>query len=264
VLAVVDFRMALPSPEAATAYLEAAEPILSEATDTGIGLVDEPPIADDGRHYSGIVDALGESLTFDVYLFRVGSVAGKVFVAALDGATNEAATIARATVERMGGTPAPMPSGSAAPPTPAATPSPMASETEVAELLAHVPEFIAPSCHSDDSPFGTGTALTCQTVDPVVVSYTLMSSVAEVDQAFSEAQASIGVTPEALTCEEGPFVGRYDVAGLGSGQILCATTRTEQVFVWSRDDLPILGFAVSDTFDFPQLYAWWLGAGPNP
>ena len=149
-------------------------------------------------------------------------------------------------------------------PTPRATIAPDASETPVAQLLARVPEFIAPACHSDESPFGLGTAVTCDTIDPVAVSYTLMADMVEVDAAFAGAQANMGVTPIAASCEEGPFVGRYEVAGLGSGQILCTTTGTEQVFVWSRDDLPILAFAVSDTFDFPQLHAWWLGAGPTP
>jgi hypothetical protein len=265
VLAVVDFRMAFPTESDAAAYLEAAEPILSEASDTGLTLADEPAIADDARHYFGNVDSIGEGLRFDNFLFRVGSTVAKVFVATLGGSEDTPASIARAAVAQLGGEPPSTPLGSpehtAAP---SSTVSPSASVTAVAELLAHIPEFIAPACHSDVSPFGSGTALTCTTVDPVAVSYTLMDDMSEVQAAFAEAQASIGVEPIEASCAGGPFVGRYDVAGLGTGQILCATTGTEQVYIWYRDDLPILAFAVSDTFDFPALHAWWLGAGPNP
>jgi hypothetical protein len=266
VLAVVDFRMALPTAEDAAAYLDAAEPILSEASDTGLMPVADGPIGEDARHYSGTVDSLGDTLILDVFLFRVGATAAKLFVAGLDGAGDEASPIARAALARLGGEPAA--TADATSPTetgvPRATRSPDASDTAVATLLAHLPAFIAPTCRSDDSPFGIGIALTCTTIDPVAVSYTLLDDMVELDAVFAQAQAEMGVTPIAASCEDGPFVGRYDIAGLGTGRILCTTTGTEQVYLWNRDDLPILAFAVSDTYDFPQFHAWWLGAGPNP
>jgi hypothetical protein len=166
----------------------------------------------------------------------------------------------------MGGEAVPSP-GQSDPPaseTPAGTPSPPASLDAETALLEHIPELIQPTCHADTPPFGVGVAVTCDTIDPVVVSYTLLDEMGEVDAAYAEAEANMGAVTGAASCEEGPFAGRYDVAGLGSGRILCNTTGTEQLFLWNRDDLPILAFAVSDTFDFPQLYAWWLGAGPNP
>ncbi|MCY7419907.1 MAG: DUF4352 domain-containing protein, partial [Chloroflexi bacterium] len=73
--ALFDFRLEFPTTEDAIAYLDAAEPILSEAVASGLSLVEDPqPIGEDARHYSGEVEAEGQTIQFENYLFRVGPV----------------------------------------------------------------------------------------------------------------------------------------------------------------------------------------------
>lgn len=51
---VFDFRMTLPTPDVAHAYLSEAEPILSEAAASGLALVpDAPVVGDESRYYEG-------------------------------------------------------------------------------------------------------------------------------------------------------------------------------------------------------------------
>ena len=81
---VFDFRMELPSPAAAAAYLDEAEPTLSEADETGLALeTDDPAIGEDGRHYTGVTRVGDQAITFDNHLFHIGPVAAKVFASGL-------------------------------------------------------------------------------------------------------------------------------------------------------------------------------------
>jgi hypothetical protein len=264
VYAVIDFRMQLPTAEAAIAYLDAAEPILSEADSGGAELevvTDTEPIGEDGRHYTGTAESLGETIGIDTWLFRVGSVAAKVLVAGRELEQRETTAIAAAAAARMAGTPPPEATGGPPSTVPGTPPASVAPE---AEVLLHVPALIVETCRQDDPPFGVGTAVTCDTIDPVVVSYTLLDSVGQANQLWVDASSTMEVPPGGTSCEDGPYSGPYEVEGIGSGRILCTSTGSEQVYLWTRDDLPILSFAVSDTFGFEQMYGWWLGAGPYP
>ncbi len=41
-----------------------------------------------------------------------------------------------------------------------------------------------------------------------------------------------------------------------------STDGSRVVFLWTRDDLPILTLAVSSTLDHAAMFDWWLTAGP--
>lgn len=84
VVIVFDFRMAFPTPDAAQAYLEAAEPILSEAV-TGLELqADTPMLGEASRHYAGTLSDGSVTIAVQNLLYRVGPVVGKVFVGGFD------------------------------------------------------------------------------------------------------------------------------------------------------------------------------------
>jgi hypothetical protein len=131
VLIVFDFRFLFPDAEAAQAYLDAAESVLSEVS-TGITLQsDTPPVGEVLRHYAGALSQ-GE-LTIDVhnFLFRVGPVVGKVYIAGMGTTLDDALPIAFAAGGRTEAwlvarpIPSAIPSPSA---TPATSPGPAGSE----------------------------------------------------------------------------------------------------------------------------------------
>jgi hypothetical protein len=102
VLAVFDFRLQFPTTADATAYLAAAEPVLSEAAASGLSLVQDPkPVIDGARHYSGTGDANGQQVQLENYLFHVGPVVAKEFIAGIGMPAGAASTIARAAAGRM-------------------------------------------------------------------------------------------------------------------------------------------------------------------
>ena len=123
VAAVFDFRMQFPTPEAAAAYLDAAEPTLSEQQTAGLQPVPgAPAIGEDSRTYS-VVTLQGEQpITFYDFLFHVGPVAAKVFVAGYDTTAEQATAIATAAAQRMTQVGPPPPGTPAPPPSPTPTP----------------------------------------------------------------------------------------------------------------------------------------------
>jgi hypothetical protein len=86
---VFDQRMLLPSSKAALAYLEAAEPTLSEADVAGLALVADDPLTPTTRHWAGEARIGSELVAMDVWLIPVGPVVAKVaatvFGPGLDG-----------------------------------------------------------------------------------------------------------------------------------------------------------------------------------
>lgn len=96
VVIVFDFRMVFPTQEAAQAYLEAAEPILSEAV-TGLELqADTPTLGQASRHYAGTLSQGSVTISVQNLLYRVGPVVGKVFVGGFDTTFEDLLPIAMA------------------------------------------------------------------------------------------------------------------------------------------------------------------------
>jgi hypothetical protein len=100
VLVVFDFRFLFPDPDAAQAYLEAAEPILSESV-TGITLQpDTPLVGDELRHYAGELSQGDLTIGVQNFLFRIGPVVAKVYVTGFGTSVEDGLTIAQAAAAR--------------------------------------------------------------------------------------------------------------------------------------------------------------------
>lgn len=98
---VFDFRFQLPTPEAAQAYLAAAEPVLSEAASGLIPVADDVEIGDGYRHYARQAVSNGQTLDLHNVLFRVGPIVAKVFVGGYGTTTDDVLAIAQAAHERI-------------------------------------------------------------------------------------------------------------------------------------------------------------------
>jgi hypothetical protein len=126
---VFDDRMLFPTPEAALAYLEAAEPTLSEAADAGLALVrDDPPLTAATRHWAGDTTIGDQQVAMDVWLVPVGPVAAKVAVTVFGPGLDRRRAIAEEALARLetqyGPATAEWPE-----PAPGASPSPGASSS---------------------------------------------------------------------------------------------------------------------------------------
>jgi hypothetical protein len=98
---VFDFRMLFPDAAAAQAYLDAAEPILSE-TVSGITLQADPPVIGDAtRLYAGQLKSGDVTVDVQNLLFRVGPVVAKVYVGGFGTTTADAVPIARAAASHI-------------------------------------------------------------------------------------------------------------------------------------------------------------------
>ncbi len=269
--AVFDFRMQLPSDEAAAAYLHAAEPVLSEATANGQTPVPSPPVIGSDSRVYGLQTTGGEgSVLLRTYLFRVGPVAAKVLVGGPGVTAPEADAIARAAAARMErsgppvtGSPRPPASPGPSPSAPPALPSGDLSGL----LLAHVPATIAAGCVADAQRLWEGeiaTLVCIDAVNDVRVTYSGFRDVTALRSAYAESLAGIDLTQVAASCDQGPFMGVYQVEGEDVGQVTCWPEQGGRAIMWSDERLAILSVAVSGPLDPAGLYLWWLEAGPDP
>jgi hypothetical protein len=259
---VFDFRMQLPSAEAAVAYLDEAEPTLSEADVTGLVLeADDPAIGEDARHYTGVTRVGDAAITFDNYLFHVGPVAAKVFVASVDLPDGEARRLAEAAVGRMASfaTPEVAP-GSSAEATVIPDQAPSPAPTLGGRLATLVPESLAGSCR----PFESGTAgelhaLSCAADDDLIV-YAAFTDAAALADAFEAATEGMSDADRADSCADGPYVGPY-VDGTIIGLVACWDPPGEGlVLFWTDDSELVLGALLAATDDHRELDARWRAA----
>ncbi len=246
---VFDHRMEFPDAAAAAAYLDAAEAILSEADATGLApVMFEEPIGEHARHYFGTSQANDITLHLHNYLFHVGRVAAKVFVASGEDVEPDlAALVAAAAVDRMSamaGAPAPSqaPSGSASPAASAsASPGGSGSQGPAATLLDHVPAGIRASCEGLDASGSEITSVACATGSGLSVLYALYANGIAADGDFATITAGLP-TPRAGTCTEGPFLGTYDVGGEVVGQLACWTAGDTAYLLASDKRIPLIVF----------------------
>ena len=268
---VFDFRMQFPTPEAASAYLAAAMPTLSEATTTGLTpLTGVPAMGDETYGFGRDTQGTDGPVTIRAYLFRVGSVVAKVVAGGAGVSGDQAQAIAQAAAERVvaAGQPAP---GSPRPrPTPspvASQPAPLPSGDLTALLLAHIPADIAPTCTPDSQRLWEGEIVTldCRPADAdVTVTYSGFDSADHMGAAYQASLDTIDLSNLTASCDTGTWSGAYQVDGQDVGQTTCWPQPNGHAIMWSDDRLAILSVAVSPSLDAPGLYQWWLGAGPNP
>jgi hypothetical protein len=268
--AVFDFRMQFPTDAAASAYLEAAEPVLSEATATGQRAIASPPVVGaDSRVYGLETTGDGGTVLLRTYLFRVGPVVAKLVAGGtgVDAATTDA--LARSAAERMLAAGPPVPGSprprATASPTPMATRPLPTGEALAALLLEHVPPAIAEGCIPDEQRLWPGELMTLACTDPsggVTVTYSGFESAEAVEAAIDASLADIDVSVVAPACDLGTYVGPYQVEGEEVGRVVCWPEQGGQAIMWSDDRLAMLAVAVSPTLDAAGLYLWWLEAGP--
>jgi hypothetical protein len=142
VLIVFDFRFLFPDADAAQSYLDAAEPVLSESV-TGITLrSDTPAVGEVLHHYAGSLSQ--GDLTIDVhnFLFRVGPVVGKVYVAGFGTTLDDALPLAMAAGGRTEGWLVARPAAGASP---AAEASPTAGASPTAPSASGPATTTAPA-----------------------------------------------------------------------------------------------------------------------
>ena len=271
---VFDFRMQFPTPEAASAYLAAALPTLSESTTTGLQPLPQPgpPAVGDETYVYGL-DTQGDDGPVSIrdYIFRVGPVVAKVLAGGATISAAQAEGIARAAAARMAaaGTPAPGSPRPAPTPTPApsGSPVPLPSGDLVSLLLAHIPADIASSCSPDTQRLWEGEVVTlvCAPTDAdVEVTYSGFDTADHMGAAYQSSLDTIDLSNMADTCDAGTFSGSYQLDNEPVGQLTCWQEGAGQAIMWSDDRLSILSVAVSPSLDAPGLYLWWEGAGPEP
>jgi hypothetical protein len=260
---VFDFRMELPSPEAAARYLEEAESTLSEADVTGLSLeTGDPPIGEDPRHYTGVTRVGDAAISFDNYLFHVGPVAAKVYVASVELPDGEARRLAGIAADRMAGfaTDEPAPGPADASPPLVITVSASASLAPSADLAELVPTSVVASCrpfHSDTA--GEVAALSCANDDDLIV-YSQVSDAAALDDAFDDVTGGMPRQDHTASCALGPFIGPYS-DGTTRGRVACWDAPGDGlVLFWTEDAHRVLGALLADTDDPADLDAAWKAA----
>ena len=269
---VFDFRMQFPTEAAAAAYLDAAEPILSEAAANGQVPVASPPvIGQDSRVYGLETTGDGGPVLLRTYLFRVGPVVAKLVAAGPGVGPGTTDALARAAADRIS-TAGPLVPGS---PRPAATTSPKPTrsvpmptgEALAALLLEHVPPAIVAGCVPDAQRLWPGELATVVCTDDeegVTVTYSGFQGADAVEAAIDSSLEGVDASALAPSCDLGTFVGPYEVEGEEVGRVVCWAEEGGQAIMWSDDRLAILAVAASPTLDAAGLYLWWLGAGPIP
>lgn len=140
VAVAIDFRMLFPDEAAAQAYLDAAEPILSESV-TGLTLQPETPaISEVVRRYAGTIEGSGLSAEVQNFLMREGPVVSKLYILGFGTTMDDALPIAQAAADRTAAWVAQLPVASPG------TESPAASVVTATEAPS-----VAPSAEPDAS-----------------------------------------------------------------------------------------------------------------
>ena len=268
---VFDFRMQFGTPEQASAYLAAAMPTLSETTASGlIPLTDVPSLGDETFGFGLDTEGTSGPVTIRSYLFRVGSVVGKVLAGGPGISGDQAQTIAQAAAGRVLAAGAPAPGSPRPAPTPTPEPSPavpLPSGDLTSLLLAHVPAAFASTCVPDSQRLWDGELVTlvCKPQDSdVTVTYSGFDTADHMGAAYQSSLDTIDLSVLSDGCDTGTWTGSYLRDGQPIGQATCWTLDDGQAIMWSDDALSVLAVAVSPSLDALGLYQWWLEAGPEP
>ena len=260
-----DFRMAFDSPEAASAYLAAASPVLSEAAASALEPGDDVvPGADDTLHYRGEAP-LSETATviIDNYLVRVGPVTAKVFFGGVDYPEGTALTMATGAVARMASIPAAADLGASVSTSPSAA-APPAAEDPTTALLSVVPPAIADSCRPLE-PSGQEVAVVgCSSGDGFQAVFASFASAADMDDGFDAMAATAGELPEAGSCTTGPHAGANTLDGVEVGRVACWVMNGRALVAATDERNTLITLAIGADGDLPSLAAWWFDLRSTP
>jgi hypothetical protein len=188
-------------------------------------------------------------------------------VTASPPSTNPSSILTQAPNTPAVSTPPSQPSTSAPPPSASAPPS--TGSEEYSALLVHVPPAYATQCREvTEHKFpviakNLTIALRCDLLSgqPDGVEYYQYESAAAMKKAFDD----FFKRNERGSCMTAPGTDRWRVAGNDKtlGVLHCYTADNGQVnYVWTREDLAIMGWTYSTSLTFPAMYAFWTTAGP--
>ncbi len=234
--AVFDFRMRFPDEASATSYLDAAEAVLSE--EVASALTETPifeTIGSNTRYYTGQA-TVPVTVDFHNFLFTVGDVAVKLFIAGPGATYEEARPMAQAAAGRI----------------------------MMYQLMSHVPSEYADRCLPVDSLGGTTAQVNCTLEGAVsAAQYTLFDSVESMNGLFDLYAAENAPAEDDGSCETGPHLGTYTIGDEPAGQLLCGGDGTDHFIAWTDEQVRIMAFGSTSTAGYPELYEWWLNeAGP--
>ena len=144
-----------------------------------------------------------------------------------------------------------------------------AGSTEQAALLAHVPPAYSTQCrkitkHSFPVIAKDLTiALRCDLLSgqPDGVEYYQYESTEAMKKAFD----GFFESGERGGCMTAPGTDRWRVAGNDEtlGVLHCYNAENGQInYVWTREDMAIMGWTYSTSLSYPAMYAFWTTAGP--
>jgi hypothetical protein len=249
---VFDFRYAFPSETAAADYLLAAMPTLSEEAASGLTLAGDGLVgADDVFHWSGDGAAGDIRVDLDNWVFRVGPMAAKVFVAGVgltDGVADEIALNAVARMTAAAAAPVTSP-GASASLDPGKSEAPGSAEP----ALAHVPPAIAGACSAMD-PSGSETSIvSCRVDDHHQAIYALYVNGIAVDGDFSQITGGLAPTTTG-SCADGPYLGPWTVGEEVIGQIACFVDGGQAYLVAGDKRVPMIVFLMRDDADVVALH----------
>jgi hypothetical protein len=136
-------------------------------------------------------------------------------------------------------------------------------------LSAHIPAAFRANCSSvgPDRSNGQTAAMLCFPAgDATQAEYYQYDSVDTVTSAFDAFVAADGAAATGNSCKVGPSHVRYTVGDVDAGALACYPNTGSLggvLYIWTDDQLAILSFGIAASGDYPSLYDWWLGAGPD-
>lgn len=147
--------------------------------------------------------------------------------------------------------------------------APVDGDPAVLALLEHVPQAWRETC-TPRRPVGEEgiiAGVVCAPAgDADQAEYYRYATPETLAEAFSALVAGSGQTLELGDCSVGPSELTWSIAGDSSGQLACFENRDAlggRVITWTDERLSILALGVRTTGAYPELYDWWLGAGPD-
>jgi hypothetical protein len=147
--------------------------------------------------------------------------------------------------------------------------APAEADPAVLELLASVPSAWRDSCVPlrtvGDEAIVAG--IVCAPAgEAEQAEYYRLTDRQALDAAFAQRVADARQALDAGDCAIGPSELTWSVPGGASGRVACHDNRDTlggRVIVWTDEPALVLALGVRTTGGYPELYDWWLGAGPD-
>jgi hypothetical protein len=144
--------------------------------------------------------------------------------------------------------------------------APVTLDDAVEKLAAAIPEDIRQSCIAFGIPPQPGVvaALACIPAgDADRALYAQFSAPGPMNRTFDQQLDDDDAETPGETCREEASRTPYNIGGEPAGFVACYTVDEGTRIVWTDSQLWILSAGDDATLGFPEMYDWWLGAGPD-